>query len=59
MHAGELPTLLVGWDFGQGGAAGRTFVPGATDLGAAFVDIVLLFVVVVAVPSSVGSFYGC
>ena len=36
-HAGELPTLQVGWDrhLGQGGAAGPTFAPGATDPGAA------------------------
>jgi len=36
MHAGELPTLsIVAWNLGQGGATGRTFAPGATDLRAA------------------------
>jgi len=35
MHAGELPALLVGWDLGQGGAAGRMFATDATDLRAA------------------------
>jgi len=29
------PHSLVGWDLEQGGAAERTFTPGATDLGAA------------------------
>ena len=29
---GSSPHSLVGWDLGQGGAAGRTFAPGATDL---------------------------
>jgi len=35
MLHGSSPHSPVRWDLGQGGAAGRTFAPGATDLRAA------------------------